>query len=219
LGDLMLHVCNHGMHHRAQAINMLKRVGGEPIKPGLDYVFFKLEQPGGGTPSAAATALDIETVRAYYRYADWARDCVHEAAAELDDAALDREFPIGIGTLRKTLLHIRFAEQWWLENWTHGPGRPFPELDETTSIAELVRLFDETARERNTLLEGLDDAGLARTVEAVPRPGVHRAFPLGVTMLQLCCHGTHHRAQALNMLRHVGGDVPWLDIVTMLRTH
>ncbi|MCC6360105.1 MAG: hypothetical protein IT450_15280, partial [Phycisphaerales bacterium] len=52
---------------------------------------------------------------------------------------------------------------------------------------------------------------------AIPRPDVERVFPLGVTMLQLCCHGTHHRAQCLNMLRHVGATAPPLDVAVLLR--
>jgi uncharacterized damage-inducible protein DinB len=217
LGDMLLHVANHGVHTRAQAVNMLKRVGAAEIKPGLDYIYMKLAQPGGGTRDAAPTDIEFESVRVYYQFADWARDQVQSAAAKLTDGQLDREFPIGLGTLRKTLLHIRFAEQWWLENWLHGPGRPFPELDANTPVAELMRLFDQTARERNAYFASLAESDARRFVEARPRPDVHRAFPLAVVMLQLCCHGTHHRAQALNMLRHVGGTVPELDVLTMHR--
>jgi uncharacterized damage-inducible protein DinB len=43
------------------------------------------------------------------------------------------------------------------------------------------------------------------------------SFPLGVTMLQLCCHGTHHRAQLLNMLRRLEARVPELSYITMAR--
>lgn len=217
LGLMLLHVANHGAHHRAQALSMLKRAAGVEVKPGIDYIFMKLEQPGGGTDQAAPPTLDVESIRAGFDFADWARDRVHAAALALSDRQLDQPFPIGLGTLRKTLLHIRFAEQWWLENWTHGPGRPFPELDDATPIAKLIERFAQTATERNALLARLSAADLARFVEAHPRPGVVRRFPLGVVLVQLCVHGTHHRAQALNMLRHVGGVVPELDVLTMVR--
>lgn len=212
LGRLMLHVCNHGSHHRAQALNMLRRLGAALPKPGLDYIFMRLERVADPPPP-----LDVESVRLYYEYSDWARARVHGAAAELTDEQLDRPFEMGLGTLRATLMHIRFAEQWWLENWTLGPGRPFPELGERTSIRELSDRFDQTRDARRAYLGGLADADLARPVSAVPRPGVTRTFPLGVTMLQTCHHGTHHRAQALNMLRHLGVEPPRLDYVIMLR--
>lgn len=215
LRDLLLHVCNHGSHHRAQAVNMLRHVGAEAPKPGVDYIFMKVEQQAAGAGNPA-DPLDLRTVRAYYAYTDWARERISDAAASLTDDALDRPFEMGIGTLRKTLVHMRDAEQWWLDSWSRNEGRGFPPADAGLPIAELRRSYDETARARNKVLEAMSDGDLTRIVRAVPRPGVVREFPIGVTMLQLCHHGTHHRAQALNMLRHVGGKVPGLDYARML---
>lgn len=212
LGDILLHVCNHGLHHRAQTMNMLRQLGVRPPQPGLDYVFMKREQGDAPPP-----ALDVGTLRAYHAYADWARQAMHAAAAQLSDEQLDRPFEMGAGSLRATLVHIRDAEQWWYDNWMQGAGRLFPRAGARCSVVELTRLFDETAARRNELLAKWTDADLQRPTSATPRAGVTMSFPLGVTMLQLCCHGTHHRAQAANMLRHVGAAVPALDYVTRLR--
>lgn len=217
LGELMLHVSNHGVYHRSQAVNMLRHIGAETPKPGMDYIFWKLEQPGGGTSDSAAPDLDLASIRTYFDYSDWAHKRVHSIATKLNDAQLDREFAMGLGTLRKSLLHIRFAEEWWLQNWTVGPDRPFPELPGGLPIAELDLLFADTISNRRAFLAALTDADLKNITRAKPRPGVERAFPLGVTMLQLCCHGTLHRAQAVNMLRHVGAEIPALDLVLFLR--
>ena len=75
---------------------------------------------------------------------------------------------------------------------------------------------EATSRDRDAYLAKCTDADLSRRVRAKPRPNVERDFPLGVTLLQLCGHGTHHRAQALNMLRHCGAEVPALDVIRML---
>jgi len=216
LGDILLHLCNHGVHHRAQAVNMLRHIGTALPTSGLDYIFMKVEQCAA-SPPIPTPALDVASVRAYYAYADWARGRVHAAAAELSDESLDRTFEIGMGSVRATLLHIRTAEQWWFENWTLGPGRLFPPSDARVPVAEIARLFEETRTARDRFLDGLTDADLLRPTTAMPRPGVYRTFPLGVTMLQLCCHGTHHRAQVLNMFRQLGAPVPGLDYITMLR--
>jgi uncharacterized damage-inducible protein DinB len=216
LGDILLHVCNHGVHHRAQAVNMLRHIGAALPKSGLDYIFMKIEQ-SLATPPIPPPPLDLESVRTYYAYADWARDQVHGLGASLSDAQLDRPFEIGMGSVRATLAHIRNAEQWWLENWTLGPGRLFPPSDARVPVAELTALFDETRAARDRFLGGLGDADLLRPTTATPRPGDYRTFPLGVTMFQLCCHGTHHRAQVLNMFRQLGAPGPALDYITMLR--
>lgn len=213
--DMLLQAAVHSQHHRAQALNMLRQAGAALPKPGNDYIFMKVEQQGRGEDAAAP--LDADTLRTLYDYGDWANERLCTVAERLSDAQLDRPFDMGVGSLRATLLHIRFAEQWWLENWIHGPGRPFPELPATTGIPELRRLTAETVAGRNALLSDLPADGLSRVVSAVPRPGVTRTFQLGVTMLQLCLHGVHHRAQAVNMLRRVDGGLLELDYMTRVR--
>jgi uncharacterized damage-inducible protein DinB len=38
LGDLIVQVCTHSMHHRAQVVNMFRRVGANA--PELDYIYW-----------------------------------------------------------------------------------------------------------------------------------------------------------------------------------
>jgi len=230
LGDILLHVGNHGVHHRAQALNMLRRLGVKV--PGLDYLFIKCERPTIEYEAGERAALramgfavseqvvpsppwDLGTIRAYYRYNDWAQQRVLAAAEPLGDVDLDRPFEIGLGTLRRTLLHLRDAEQWWLDNWTRDAPGAFAQLPESTTMAELKGVFTQTAAARNAHLAGLTNEALQRVTAAEVRPGVRLRFRLGETMLQLCAHGTHHRAQALNMLRHVAAPTPPLDYVAM----
>jgi len=232
LGDMLLHVSNHGVHHRAQALNMLRHCAVKP--PGLDYLFFRLEQPTVEYETAAREQVrawgfamserpapparfDLDTMGEYFRYGDWAFECVRSVAERLGDEQLDQRFEMGVGTLRRTLLHIRDAEQWWYDNWTAGP-RPFAKLPETTSLAELKQRFAETATARNRYLDGLSDEQLQRAVAAEIR-GTRLSFRLGESLLQLCGHGTHHRAQALNMLRRLGAETPGLDYILWFRDH
>lgn len=212
LRDMLLQGCVHSSHHRAQALNMLKHLGAELPRPGLDYIFMKIEEG-----SNLVGAFDKATLALIFAYGDWANGVVLDVAERLTDAQLDQPFDMGPGSIRKTLLHIRFAEQWWLTNWREGPGRPFPELPLTSSVADLRDLWAETIAARNAELASRSDAELHRIVEAIPRPGVLRTFPQGATMLQLCNHGVHHRAQAVNMIRRVGGGVLELDYMMHVR--
>ncbi|MGD8452339.1 MAG: DinB family protein [Phycisphaerae bacterium] len=231
LGDILLHVCNHGFHHRAQALNMLRHLGVET--PMLDFLLMKLERPtipitptfsdglralGLTVPeqTVAARPLDPETMRAGHAYGDMANERLCRLAVELSDEQLDRPFEIGLGTLRKTLLHIRDAEQWWYENWINPAPVEFAKLPPETSIGDLQRLFAETTERRDAFVEQVRGPDLERVVTAEVRPGACLSFRLGETMLQLFGHGTHHRAQALNMLRHLGAEVPALDYIAWL---
>lgn len=215
---MLLHVVNHGIHHRAQAINMLRHLDAS-LKPGADYIFMKVEQAGSTPerPDALTPPLDTRTIRDFYAFGDWATGRLLAAAEKLTAEQLDRPFPIGMGSIRKNLVHIRDAEKWWSDNWRDGPSRQFPAADETISIAALRTTFADTARARDAMLASFGDADLNRIVEASPRPGVVRRFSIGVTMLQLCCHGAHHRAQTINMLRHAGGETPATDVLLHVR--
>ncbi len=205
LSDMMLHVCNHGFHHRAQAVNMLRQV--DVKAPDIDYLYITLDPSVKFDPS-----YELDLIRAYYQYNDWARERVLKVVAPLDDDELDRPFKIGMGTLRKTLLHIRDAEQWWLLNWSGESADLFAELPETTPIGGLRKETAEIARHRRELFDTLGDGDLTRTVTASPRPGVEMSFKLGDAMVQLGGHGTHHRAQALNMLRRLDVEGPGIDL-------
>jgi len=213
LGDLVLHVCNHGMHHRAQAVNLLKRLGVTPPQPGLDYVFMRMERT-----DEPPSPLGLGTIRAYFAYSDWAQTIVQTAAARLSDVQLDQPFDMGRGSLRGVLTHIWEAAHWWYENWTQETSSHYPEPEPGVTVAELTRRFGEVAAAREAFVARLVNTDLSRPVTIRPRAGRELTFPLGVTLLQLAGHGTHHRAQALNMLRQVGEAAPALDYVLYLRT-
>lgn len=211
LGDMLLHVVNHAIHHRAQVVNMVKRVGGKPPTPGADYIFMRLEKAAEPAPP-----LDVDTIRAWLEHADWGREKVNGIAAGLSPEQLDRPFEMGLGSLRRTLIHIAEAESWWWENW-HARCEAFPEWPATMPMDELQARCRALAQQRNRFVATLNDAELSRPIRVIPRPGRELAFPLGVSLLQICCHGTHHRAQALNMLRHSGTTPPPLDYIFMRR--
>jgi uncharacterized damage-inducible protein DinB len=235
IGDLLLHVCNHAIHHRAQALNILKGFG-RTIPGGLDYSFYKIARPS--TPqrpesNAAMREYGLETegppsaqvpweknrVQDYFAYGDWALTQLLESTRKLPAeklaAWLDTSFNMGVGAPRKAFLHLLDAERWWYRNWTMGPSDA-EELPSTTSLEDFEALWRENALRRNAFIAQQDALNAQRVITAK----VHdllidlRAVE---SMLQLCCHGTHHRAQILNMLRQSGAELPKIDYVVWLR--
>jgi uncharacterized damage-inducible protein DinB len=232
LGLVLLHVCNHGIHHRAQALNMLRQLG--VAVPGLDYLFMRVEQPtvaqdahvvekfraSGLAPEdelRPAVELDVESMQTCFRYGDWAQMQMLERAGALSDEALDRPFEMGVGTLRATLTHTYDAEFWWFRSWTREPEPHYRKMSKTTPIAALRAASVEYVGERDAYIASLSAEDLKRVVRAYAQPDMRVQFRLGETMLELCGHGTHHRAQALNMLRHVGAELPKLDMYIWAR--
>lgn len=233
LGDTVLHAADHGVHHRAQALAMLRGLGRKtPI--GIDYLFLRGERPTLAWPEAmkrqwrdlgfpvpdtveAPARLDPDTLREYLRYSDWATRRVIRAAVPLDGAELDRTFPIGLHTLRRTLTHLRDAEEWWVDNWTRRGDGSFAKLPDTTGLEELSRLLDASIAARDRYLDGCDAEALLSPVTVEPVPGAPLAFRVAESVMQLPTHGTHHRAQALAMLRRLGVPAPDVSYVAYAR--
>jgi uncharacterized damage-inducible protein DinB len=231
LDGLLLHVANHGIYHRAQALNFLKRVG-RTVPGGLDFIFFRFAKPNiaqepatvenmrkfgleVATGSSPPVAWEPTVIRNYFAYGDWCNDRLLELTAPLDAAALDRDFGMGLGTIRKTALHIGDAERWWLRNWTVGPSQ-FEKAPLSTSIADLRSQWAQLRADRNSFIDSLDESSAQRVVTASIGP-LSMRVPVIESQVQLCGHGTHHRAQLINMLRHSGGATPASDYVVWLR--
>lgn len=230
LNGLLLHVANHGVHHRAQALKYLKGFGRNAVV-GLDYLFYKLARPS--LPQDAETiearrkqgieiatgpgvepAWDRATITLYFGYHDWAIGKLLDFAAPLTDEALDRDFAMGHGSIRKTLAHLHDVERFWLSKWLDAT--PFDRTAAGTPPAHLRPTWTDAMKARNEIVANLDAAGAARTV-SVAFDGPPLKFRVVESMLQVCVHGTHHRAQVINMLRHSGVALPQFDVPVWLK--
>lgn len=231
LDQLLLHVANHGIHHRAQALSYLKQFG-KTVPGGLDYIFYKLARPHYRQHADAVAALrqfgleidsgsslpvawDAEIVGRYSAYGDWANERLLQLAEPLSDEALDHNWHMGMGTIRLTAAHIYDAERWWLANWTQG-GAAFTKLPPTTAISELRALWADLIPRRNAFRAALDAVSAQRLVSAAAG-GPTLQIPIVDSMLQIGGHGTHHRSQLNNMLRHSAVAVSGSDYVVWMR--
>jgi uncharacterized damage-inducible protein DinB len=121
----------------------------------------------------------------------------------LSDEQLDRRFPIGHGSLRDTFVHIIWNMEAWTDLICERPVRPKPG-PEAATIARLIARLDAAATEFGTVARGLRDDGrlddvFADTADADP---VMKTF--GGAIAHVITHSMHHRAQVLNMMRHLG---------------
>ena len=124
----------------------------------------------------------------------------------LSDEQLDRRFPIGHASLRDTFAHIIRNMEVWTDLICERAIRPSPGPEGAT-IARLTERLDATAAEfaavaRRVRDEGrLDDLFADKDGPDDPDP-VMKTF--GGAIAHLITHSMHHRAQALNIMRHLG---------------
>src|SRR4051794_22914946 len=132
----------------------------------------------------------------------WATAQILDACGGLTDEQFHRPFEIGPGSLHDTLTHVIGAMRTWTDTLAGTEPRPRPEGDGQRRTADQLRsLLEESCRE---LEAEAGRRGLDETVTRRLRDGRTFHFTRGAVLAHVATHGMHHRAQCLNMLRHLG---------------
>lgn len=154
-----------------------------------------------------------------FEYSDWANAQVLSAAAGLSDEQLDRPLEIGPGpgTLRRVLMHTWAGEDMWLRRWQGEIEAKWPAESERLSVAQLRDRFEATRARRGPFIAGLEDAAVARVQDYRDSRGSLFRATLADMLMQGILHSVHHRAQATNAIRRLGGAAPEMDYMMHFR--
>lgn len=172
-----------------------------------------------------------QLVRRLHEHRRWVNRRLLEAAESLTPAGLRQEFPIGQGSVWKTLTHLMGAEYVWLEALLGNetpllPGDAPGKLPGNQQGEEPLQSLDElTARWRELeirweeYLAAMNEATLEETVYKVSSLSGRRLGTRRVDiLLHVCTHAQYTTAQLVNMLRQLGaGDLPDVMLTTMAR--
>ncbi len=125
-------------------------------------------------------------------------------AQPLSDEELDREFDIGLRTLRHTFRHIIRNMEAWHDLMNGGVPRTSLGTETRPAIAELMERLDYVTPGLLALVDSVTqrDAEEAEFVDILDSPP--RRKPLTTGLIHLATHGMHHRAQCLYLLRQLG---------------
>src|SRR4051794_34483924 len=159
---------------------------------------------------------ELVTIRELFEYDDWSMRRIFAAAESLDDAALDQQFEIGMGSLRRTLVHTFGTEAIWLARCMDGANAKISGIDNAVSIEKLKEQWSDLRGKWDEFITATKDkAGLERMIDYKDMQGNPHTSRLLDLVLHVVNHGMHHRAQALNMLRHLGVKPPRIDYIFM----
>jgi uncharacterized damage-inducible protein DinB len=131
----------------------------------------------------------------------WATQQLLLSCEKLSDDQFRQKFDIGPGSLAATITHIIGAIRAWTDTLAQRPQRPRPEQSGIAySAGQLMQLLDESEDELIAISKThpLDEI-VKRT-----REGREYSYTRGAVITHVTTHGMHHRAQCLNMLRHLG---------------
>jgi uncharacterized damage-inducible protein DinB len=142
----------------------------------------------------------------------------------LTQAQYTQTFPFGSGTLRATLIEIARVE--WMYT-VRLRGEPIPPIAEwpisesrQVSFADLEAAWNEQVPRTRATLNAVKDWGALSERRAV-RPGqptLVRTASLAQIAVQMLMHETHHRAQAMAMLRQMGVEAQNIDYIAFAST-
>jgi uncharacterized damage-inducible protein DinB len=144
---------------------------------------------------ATSNPLDI-----LLKHDRWATRQILEKCDPLTDEQFNRKFEMGPGSLHATITHMLAAQRFWGDLLAGREQRPRLEQSGQRTPAGLMELLDEVAGE-------YDAIAVAHPLEELVyrvREGKTYAWTRGAVVTHVATHGMHHRAQCLNMLRHLG---------------
>lgn len=140
----------------------------------------------------------------------WATRNIIEACKPLSHDQFHQRFDMGPGSLHDTITHILGATRGWTDLLASRPQRDRLETEGPFTPDELTDLNE-------SLHDDLDAAAKSHPDDETvtgERGGRSYSFKRGAVVTHVTTHAMHHRAQCLNMLRHLGVDpIPHTAVV------
>lgn len=160
----------------------------------------------------------VNLVRRLHQHRAWVNQNLLRTTAELPEQKLHAQFPIGQGSIWKSLLHLYAAEYGWLaamEGDDHAvvpgdvPGKiPGNQLGEggITGFDDLKQKWSALDQRWDAYLTKLNPTALDETISKVSASAGGQRFYArrSDALLHVCTHAQYTAAQVVNMFRQNG---------------
>ncbi|APZ93357.1 DinB family protein [Fuerstiella marisgermanici] len=172
-----------------------------------------------------------ELLRRLHEHRRWANHRLLDTAEQLNHEQLHQAYPIGQGSIWKTLTHLYAAEYVWLEALTGNespltPGDARGKLPGNqegegamASLTELRARWRELDQRWVAYLAALEPESLSETVyKNNSVSGQRLPTQRSDILIHVCTHAQYTTAQLVNMLRQAGQtDLPDVMLISMAR--
>ena len=172
----------------------------------------------------------VELLQRLHQHRAWVNANLLTAAATLSDEQMRSPFPIGQGSIWKSLLHLYAAEYVWLEALLGNegflvpgdlPGKiPGNQQGEggITGRDDLRQKWSALEQRWSGYLASLTPAALAEIVYRKSSSGQRFSTRRSDVLLHVCTHAHYTAAQVINMLRQVGVEkLPETMLISLAR--
>lgn len=127
--------------------------------------------------------------------------------ATIPDSDFRREFPIGVGSVHSTMVHLVGAERIWIGVLEGDATVTMPLTSELTDIASIRAEFVKVRTRWDGYLQRLTPVECERVVLRV-RDGIEYRQRVIDSIMQVPTHALYHNAQISFMLRSMGHALP-----------
>lgn len=175
----------------------------------------------------------VELIQRLHQHRVWVNRNLLTAAEQLSDEQLRSAFPIGQGSIWKSLVHLYAAEYVWLESLLGNesplvqgdlPGKlPGNQLGEGgfRALPDLKERWSDLDQRWQSFLVALTPESLDTTIYKISSSsfgGKRFGTRCSDVLLHVCTHAQYTAAQVVNMLRQVGMEkLPETMLVSMAR--
>ena len=160
--------------------------------------------------------VSAEVVRSHIGYMAWASRLLVDAAGQLTQEELTRDFGTADKSVLGTLVHVFGADRLWLARLKGEPANTFL-TDADYQLAVLRNDWPALYQQWKEWGAGITDEAAQAEVSYADMRGNPYRQPLGQLVLHVVNHGTHHRGQVSGFLRAIGRTPPKLDLVSYYR--
>lgn len=158
--------------------------------------------------NASTAHHSVSTVRESHQWLRWLTGRTCAAARTLSPEEFTREFPIGIGSVRSTLIHLLGAERIWIAVIEEtDPAVTMPDAKELPTLDAIERAWPAVRARWDAYLNRLDERELSRVVARV-RDGKTYSQRVADALMQVPTHALYHNAQLSFMFRSMGKQLP-----------
>jgi uncharacterized damage-inducible protein DinB len=161
--------------------------------------------------------VSADTVRTHLRYTAWASRSVVEAASQLSDDELNRDFQTADKSVLGTLVHTFAADRVWLARIKGQVPARFLEVEADMKLSVIQNDWPALHEDWIAWSSTLGDSDLEQSLAYRDLKGNPCETPLWQIVLHVVNHGTHHRGMVSAMLRMMGRTPPAIDEIFYFR--
>lgn len=159
----------------------------------------------------------VSTIKLLYDYNEWANSRLLAACETLTPEQWSKPAGHSWGSVHGMLVHIFAAEVIWLSRWNGVSPTTLRKPEEFPAWSDLQLAWHDHNGHLRSFVGALTDTLLKSDIHFKDTKGNEYAFPLGVLMMHLANHGTHHRGELAATLAMLDAPHPEDDLILYYR--